>query len=79
MKYSFGHSEHLLETEDLGSECHNIFMQWVGSTALLRHMYWIFQFIQSLPDWLAVLMSPSLGLIIKLKQVWASKPFYKKG
>lgn len=82
MEYSFGHSEHLLETENFGLESHNVFMQWVESAALLRHMYWIFQLIQSLPEWLAVLMSPGLGLVIQLRQVWASKhlsfPFQEK-
>lgn len=74
MEYSFGHSKHLLETDDFGLGFQNAIMQFGKSAALLRHMYWIFQLVQSLPKWLAVLMSPSLGLLLQIQQVWGVCP-----
>ena len=75
MEYSFGHSKHLLETDDFGLEFQNALMQFGKSAALLRHMYWIFQFVHRLPEWLAVLMSPGLGLLFQTQQVWVSQHF----
>ena len=69
MEYCYGHSQHLLENDDLSLENHNAFFQIGKASALLRHMYWIFQFMQTLPNWLAVLISPSLGLIFQLREV----------
>lgn len=71
MEYCYGHSQHLLENDDLNSKNHNAYFHIGKAAALLRHMYWIFQLMQSLPNWLAVLISPSLGLILELRQVWA--------
>ncbi|MCJ1346327.1 hypothetical protein MMC31_004542 [Peltigera leucophlebia] len=67
-EYCFGFSEHLLETDDFGLEFHNLLLQLGKSAALMKQMYWIFQSIQSLPEWLAVLLSPGLGLLLQLQQ-----------
>lgn len=72
MEYCYGHSQHLLENDDLNSKSHNAYFQIGKAAALFRHMYWIFQLMQSLPNWLTVLLSSSLGLILELRQVWAS-------
>lgn len=72
-EYSYGRSEHLLSLDDFGSDFHNAFLELAKGAALLRHMYWIFQLIQSLPEWLAVLISPSIGVTLQLRQVWASQ------
>ena len=73
MEYSCGRSKNLLIADDFGSDFQDAFLE-VGSLAgLLRHMYWIFQFIQSLPEWLAVFLSPSLGLVLQMRQVCPSQ------
>lgn len=73
MEYSCGRSKNLLKADDFGSEFHDAFFQLGSVAALLRQMYWIFQLIQSLPEWLAVLLSPSLGLILQTRKVWPSQ------
>lgn len=69
MEYSCGRSKNLLRADDFGSGFHNAFFQLGRVAALLRHMYWIFQLTQSLPEWLAVLLSPALGLVLQMRQV----------
>lgn len=69
MEYSFGHSKHLLEADDFGLAFQIALMQFGKSVALLKHMYWIYQIVHSLPEWLAVLMSPGLGLLLQTQQV----------
>ena len=76
MEYCYGHSQHLLENDDLSSKNYNTYFQIGKAAALLRHMYWIFQLMQGLPKWLAVLISPSLGLILELRQVWAFRTHF---
>ena len=73
MEYSCGRSKNLLKADNFGSEFHDAFFQLGSVAALLRQMYWIFQLIQSLPEWLAVLLSPSLGLILQTRKVWPSQ------
>lgn len=68
-EYSYGHSEHLLEKDDFGPDYVDAYVEVPKASALLKHMYWIFQFMQSLPEWAAALISPSFGLILKLRQV----------
>lgn len=75
MEYSCGRSKHLLDTDNLGSDYHTAYIVIGAFAGLLRHMYWIFQFIQSLPEWLAVLISPNLGLTLQLRKVWSILAF----
>ena len=75
MEYSCGRSKNLLRADDFGSEFQDAFLEVGSLAALLRHMYWIFQFIQSLPEWLAALLSPSIGLVLQMRQVWPSQQF----
>ena len=73
MEYSCGRSKNLLKAEDFGLEFQNVFLEMGRVAALFRHMYWIFQFTQSLPEWLAVLISPGLGQVLQMRQVWPSQ------
>ena len=75
MEYYCGRSKNLLKADDFGSEFQNVFLELGRLAALLRHMYWIFQFTQSLPEWLAVLISPSLGQVLQMRQAWPSQLF----
>ena len=76
MEYSCGRSNNLLKADDFGLEFQDVFWQLARLAPLMRHMYWIFQFIQSLPDWLAVLLSPSLGLVLQVRQVRPSHSIF---
>ena len=73
MEYSCGRSKNLLRADDFGSEFQDAFLEVGRLAPVLRHMYWIFQFFQSLPEWLAVFLSPSLGLVLQMRQVWPSQ------
>lgn len=69
MQYSYGRSDHRLEKEDFGPDYHDAIMEAGKAGGLLKQMIWIFNFFQSLPEWLAVLMSPSLDLVIRIQRV----------
>ena len=69
MEYSCGHSKNLLKADDLGSEFYEAFLLFGRVVALLRHMGWILTVIQSLPEWLAVHLLPSLGVALQMRQV----------
>lgn len=69
MEYSCGRSKNLLKADDLGSEFYKAFLRVGRLAALLRHMGWILTFIQSLPEWLAVRLSPTLGVVLQMRQV----------
>ena len=58
-----------LKRKDFGPEYHDAALEAGKAGGLLKQMIWIFHFIQSLPEWLAVLISPSLGLVIRLQRV----------
>lgn len=73
MEYSCGRSKNLLKAKDFGFEFQNAFLELGRVAALLRHMPWILPFTESLPEWLAVLISPSLGLVLQMRQVWPSQ------
>lgn len=68
-EYSYGHSEHLLEKDDFGPDYVDAYVEVPKASGLLKQMYWIFQLMQSLPEWSATLISPSFGLIVKLRHV----------
>lgn len=70
MEYSYGRSDHRLEAEDFGPEYHDAILEAGKAAGLLKQMIWIFHFIQSLPEWLAVRISPGLDLVLRIQRVW---------
>ena len=70
MEYSCGRSKNLLRADDFGSEFHDAFLEVGRLAPYLKHMYWVFLSIQRLPEWLTVFLSPSLGLVFQMRQVW---------
>lgn len=69
MEYSYGRCDNRLEEEDFGPDYHDAVLEAGKAAGLLKQMIWIFHFIQSLPEWLAVLISPSLDLVIRIQRV----------
>ena len=69
MEYAYGRSDHRLEEKDFGPEYHDAILESGKAGSLLKQMIWIFYFMQSLPEWLAVRLSPSLDLVLRLQRV----------
>ena len=66
MQYSYGRSDHRLEQDDFGPEYHDAALRAGTNGGLLKQMIWILHLIQSLPEWLAVLLSPSIGSVLRV-------------
>ena len=69
MEYSYGRSDHRLEQEDFGPDYHDAVVESGRAGSLLKQMIWIYHFVQSLPEWVAVRLSPSLDLILRIQRV----------
>ena len=68
MQYAYGRSDHRLEQEDFGPDFHDAVLEASKIGRLLKQMIWINHLMQSLPEWLAVLLSPSFNLVFRLKR-----------
>ena len=68
MQYAYGRSDHRLEQEDFGPEYHDAVLEAGKTAGLLKQMIWIFHLMQSLPEWLAVLLSPSFDLVLRIQR-----------
>ena len=68
MQYSYGRSDHRLEQDDFGPEYHDANLAAGKNAGLLKQMIWIFRLLQSLPEWLAVLLSPSIGSVLRVQR-----------
>lgn len=68
MQYAYGRSDHRLEEEDFGPEYHDAVLEAGKAAGLLKQMIWIFHLMQSLPEWLAVLLSPSFDLVLRIQR-----------
>ena len=75
MEYSYGRCDHRLEQEDFGPEYHDAVAEAGKAAGLLKQMIWIFHLIQSLPEWIAVRLSPSLDLVIRIQRVRCDRSF----
>ena len=69
MEYSYGRSDHRLEQEDFGPDYHDAAVEAGRAGSLLKQMIWIYHFVQSLPDWVAVRLSPGLGMVARMQRV----------
>ncbi|MCJ1389938.1 hypothetical protein MMC18_002796 [Xylographa bjoerkii] len=65
MEYSFGRSEHRLEQADFAPDFHDGIVETGNGAALLKQMFWIYHIINSLPEWLAVFMIPSVAGMLR--------------
>ena len=68
MQYAYGRSDYRLERDDFGPDFHNAALESGKSAGLLKQMIWILHLMQSLPEWLAVLLSPSIDSVICIQR-----------
>ncbi|MCJ1381084.1 hypothetical protein MMC17_004193 [Xylographa soralifera] len=68
MEYSYGRSDHRVEVDDFGRQYHDALMASGKAGILLKHCSWILNLIRSLPEWLAIRISPDLDLAIRLQR-----------
>lgn len=68
MQYAYGRSDHRLDQEDFGPEYHDAVLEAGKAAGLLKQMIWIFNLMKSLPEWLAVLLSPSFDLVLRIQR-----------
>lgn len=68
MQYAYGRSDHRLDQENFGPEYHDAVLEAGKAAGLLKQMIWIFHLMQSLPEWLAVLLSPSFDLVLRIQR-----------
>ncbi|KAL2043215.1 hypothetical protein N7G274_004275 [Stereocaulon virgatum] len=64
MEYAFGRFDHRVDQEDFGPDYHDAVLEAGKLGSLFKQMIWIFHLMQNLPERLAVLISPSLDLIL---------------
>ncbi len=69
MEYAYGRSDHRLGQEDFGPAYHDVVLEAGKKAGLLKQMIWIFHLMQSLPEWLVVLLSPGFDLILRNQRV----------
>lgn len=69
MEYSYGRSEYRLSKDDFGPDYHDAVLEAGKMAGLLKQMIWIFHLMKSLPEWLAVRLSPSFGLVLRIQRV----------
>ena len=69
MEYSLGRSDHRLDKEDFGHDFHDAVVEASKAGHLLKQMIWILYVAQKLPQWLAAVVSPGLGLVVRIQSV----------
>ena len=68
MQYAYGRSDHRLDQEDFGPDYHDAVLEAGKTAGLLKQMIWIFHLMKSLPERLAVLLSPSFDLVLRIQR-----------
>ncbi|KAF2681339.1 cytochrome P450 [Lentithecium fluviatile CBS 122367] len=67
MQYCFGRSDHHIEAPGFDSVYHNISFNAAKSIATLKHLNWILDIMQALPESVAKKMGPEVSSNIQLK------------
>ncbi|KAI4281616.1 MAG: hypothetical protein L6R38_003557 [Xanthoria sp. 2 TBL-2021] len=65
-KYALADCYHLLERDDLGSAYHHLFLGFIQSCHFIKHLTFIFNLMQALPDPVMLWLRPSLRLAMQL-------------
>ena len=74
MEYAYGRSDHRLEDKAWGPDYHDAVMEAGKQAGLLKQMFFIFTFMQSIPERLAVILSPPFDLVLRTQRVRLSCP-----
>ncbi|KAL8786644.1 MAG: hypothetical protein Q9213_002673 [Squamulea squamosa] len=61
-EYALANCYHLLEQEDLGSDYHHLLVGFIQSSHFIKHLTFIFNLMQALPDSVMLWLQPSLRL-----------------
>ncbi|CAO1597216.1 hypothetical protein XANCAGTX0491_001035 [Xanthoria calcicola] len=64
--YALADCYHLLERDDLGRSYHDLFLGFIQSCHFIKHLTFIFNLIQALPDPVMIWLRPSLRLAMQL-------------
>lgn len=69
MEYAYGRSDHRLEDKAWGPEYHDAVMDAGKQAGILKQMFFIFTIMQSIPQSLAIILSPPFELVIRIRRV----------
>ena len=69
-KHALGDCFHLLEQEDLGSEYHHLMLSFIQGCHFIKHLTYIFNFMQVLPDPVLLWLQPGLRLAMQMMKVF---------
>ncbi|KAL9032134.1 MAG: hypothetical protein Q9180_006680, partial [Flavoplaca navasiana] len=64
--HALGDCFHLLERDDLGSEYHHLMLGFIQGCHFIKHLTYIYNFMQALPDPVLLWLRPSLRLAIAM-------------
>ena len=68
-QYAYGRSEHLLDQEDFSPAFHNGALEIGKAATMHKQMIWVLYLLQSLPQKLTTLLSPTYDLILSTLRV----------
>ena len=77
MEYAYGRSDHRLEDKEWGPDYHDAVMEAGKQAGILKQMFFIFTFMQSIPEKLAVILSPPFDLVLRIQRVSLSCSPYR--
>lgn len=69
MEYSYGRSDHRLEDRAWGPDYHDAVMEAGKQAGILKQMFFIFTIMKSIPEKLAIILSPSFDLVLRIQRV----------
>ena len=69
MEYAYGRSDHRLEHREWGPDYHDAVMEAGKQAGILKQMFFIFTFMNSIPEKLAVILSPPFDLVLRIQRV----------
>lgn len=75
--YALADCYHLLERDDLGRSYHELFLGFIQSCHFIKHLTFIFNLIQALPDPVMLWLRPSLRLAMQLMKVFRTVSLIK--
>lgn len=69
MQYDYGRSDHRLEDKAWGPDYHDAIVEAGKQAGILKQMFFIFTIMQNIPERLAVLLTPSFELVLRIQRV----------
>lgn len=69
MEYAYGRSDHRLEDRAWGPDYHDAVMEAGKQAGILKQMFFIFTIMKSIPEKVAIILSPSFDLVLRIQRV----------